>query len=61
MQWAGNHPVATGLGLYGAANAVVPEYRKNVVTDSEKYRNRDTLLPIAAAAVPATLASAFMK
>jgi hypothetical protein len=60
--WMGRHPIASGLGLYGLARNMVPKFRSRVVGHPEQYhRTRDTLLPIAAAAVPTTLASAFMQ
>lgn len=61
-QWMGNHPIASGLGMYGAARTLVPKFRRNILTHPERYyRTRDTLLPMAGAAGAATLASAFMK
>jgi len=60
-QWMGRHPIASGIGLYGLARNIVPNYRRRILNHPEQYyRNRDTLLPIAAAAIPATLASAYM-
>jgi len=60
-QWIGKHPVASGVGMYGLARNMVPKFRRQILTHPEQYyRNRDTLLPIAAAAIPTTLASAYM-
>ena len=61
-QWMGSHPVASGVGMYGLARNMVPKFRRQIIGHPEQYyRNRDTLLPIAAAAIPATIASAVMK
>lgn len=61
-QWIGRHPITSGIAAYGIARNMVPNYRRRVLSHPEQYyRTKDTLLPIAAAAVPVTLASAIMQ
>lgn len=60
-QWMGKHPLASGVGLYGLARAAAPNFRSKVLSHPEQYyRNRDTLLPVAAAMIPTTMAAAYM-
>lgn len=62
FQWMGRHPIASGVGMYGIARNMVPNFRRKILTHPEQYyRTKDTLLPLAAAAVPATIASAIMQ
>lgn len=61
-QWMGQHPIASGLGIYGIGRNIVPKFRRQILTHPEQYyRNRDALLPIAAATIAPTLASAYMQ
>lgn len=50
-QWAGKHPIASSVGLYGLANKVLPQ---------QKDRTREALLPVAAATIPPAIAAAYM-
>jgi len=62
FQWMGRHPITSGVGMYGIARSMVPNFRRRILTHPEQYyRTKDTLLPLAVAAVPATIASAIMQ
>jgi len=61
-QWMGRHPVASGVGIYGLARNMVPKFRQQIFTHPERYyRNRDALLPVAAATIAPAIASAYMQ